>query len=114
VSAERTPSGGQESSRGAAGWRDIPPAGLILDAGNAVRYETGDWRTFRPIWDEEKCIHCLTCWVYCPDAAIIVKDGKMVGIDYDHCKGCGICANHCPSKVHALQMVNESEAASSR
>ena len=57
----------------------------------------------RPVWNKEKCIHCLTCWIYCPDAAIVVKDGKMTGINYDYCKGCGICANVCPTKTHAIE-----------
>ena len=58
-------------------------------------------------WNAEKCIHCLTCWIYCPDAAIMVKDGKMTGINYDYCKGCGICANVCPPKTHAIDMEKE-------
>jgi len=74
----------------AKGWRDVPIGGLILDPGSAYKYETGDWRTFRPVWSSEKCIHCLRCWVYCPDSAVKVKDGKVIGIDYSHCKGCGI------------------------
>jgi len=40
----------------------------------------------------------------------MVKDGKMVGIDYEHCKGCGICANECPPKASAIKMVLETEA----
>ena len=92
------------------GWKAIPRGGLILEAGNAVNYETGSWRTMRPIRDEEKCIHCLRCWIYCPDSAILVEDGKVVGIDLDHCKGCGICAHECPSKVQAITMVLETEA----
>jgi Pyruvate/2-oxoacid:ferredoxin oxidoreductase delta subunit len=28
-----------------------------------------------------------------------------VEIDYDYCKGCGICANECPAK--AIAMVEE-------
>ena len=92
------------------GWREIPIGGLITEPGNASGYETGTWRTFKPMWDEEKCIHCLLCWLYCPDSAVLVKDGKVLGIDYDHCKGCGICAKECPKKVQAIQMVLEQEA----
>ncbi len=88
-------------------WKEIPPAGLILEAGNAEKYKTGGWRTYRPVWDEKKCINCLICWVNCPDSAILVKDGKVTGIDYDHCKGCGICAKECPSKIQAIKMVKE-------
>ncbi len=91
------------------GWKEIPIGGLILDAGNAEDYRTGSWRTYRPVWDEEKCIHCLFCWIYCPDSAIIVEEGKMKGIDLEHCKGCGICAQECPPKVKAIEMALEGE-----
>ena len=91
------------------GWTKLPRAGAIMAAGNSVKNETGSWRTFRPVWDPEKCIHCLTCWILCPDAAIIVADGKVTSIDYDHCKGCGICANECPPKVQAFTMQRESD-----
>jgi len=93
-------------------WREEPTAGIILRAGNSVEYKTGSWRTYRPIWDAQACINCFTCFIFCPDSAIMVKDGKVVGIDYDHCKGCGICANECPPKASAIKMVLESEARS--
>jgi len=91
-------------------WKTIPPGGIIPEAGNSVEYNTGSWRTYRPVWDSEKCIHCLTCWILCPDSAIQAQGGKVTGIDYDHCKGCGICAHECPDKVKAITMVLESEA----
>ncbi len=89
------------------GWKNIPIGGKILDAGNAVDYKTGGWRTYKPIRDESKCSNCLLCWIYCPDSAIIVKDGKVTGIDYEHCKGCGICAKECPPKCKAIKMIKE-------
>ena len=89
------------------GWRDMPLGGVIPKAGSATEYETGDWRSIRPLHSKERCINCLLCWVYCPDAAIRLQDGKVEGIDYEHCKGCGICAKECPQKVHAIEMVPE-------
>ncbi|MDY6917897.1 MAG: 4Fe-4S binding protein [Chloroflexota bacterium] len=86
-------------------WKEIPPGGLIEDAGNSEQYETGSWRSHRPVIDMGRCTHCMICWVYCPDSSIIVRDGKLAGVDLDHCKGCGICARECPRK--AITMVEE-------
>ncbi len=88
------------------GWKDLP-IGLVLGAGTSQEFETGDWRSDKPVWDQGKCTHCMICWIYCPDSAIIVKDGKVQGIDYRYCKGCGICAEECPPKVKAIAMVRE-------
>ncbi|HDO20941.1 MAG: 4Fe-4S binding protein [archaeon GB-1867-097] len=68
---------------------------------------TGIWRSFKPIIDQEKCKHCLMCWLYCPEGAIerIGEDKLTVKINYDYCKGCGICADICPFK--AITMVRE-------
>ncbi len=90
------------------GYKEIPIGGLIIDAGNAIEYETGEWRTYRPQVDQTKCIHCLQCWLFCPDMSIIAEDEKMVGYDYRHCKGCGICARICP--VKAIRMILDSDA----
>lgn len=106
----REDTAGGMPAREGGGWREISRAGLIAAPGNAVRYETGDWRTLRPLFHPDRCIQCLLCWVYCPDAAIEVKDGLVVGVDYKHCKGCGICATECPDKAHALEMAREDEA----
>ncbi len=89
------------------GWKELPRGGLILDAGNAHEYQTGGWRINRPEWIEENCIHCLFCWVYCPDSSIETREGKMTGINYEHCKGCGICAEVCPAKKTAIEMKPE-------
>ncbi len=91
------------------GWKDIPIGGVIVEPGNSDTYETGSWRTYKPVHDKEKCTNCLRCWMLCPDSAIIVEDGKVTGIDYKHCKGCGICASECPDKIKAIEMVQEGE-----
>jgi 2-oxoacid:acceptor oxidoreductase delta subunit (pyruvate/2-ketoisovalerate family) len=90
------------------GSKQLPIGGLILDAGNAIEYKTGGWRTYRPVVDRDVCTNCLQCWLFCPDMCINVEEGKMVGYDYEHCKGCGICAAVCP--VKAIKMVLETES----
>jgi pyruvate ferredoxin oxidoreductase delta subunit len=93
-------------------WRDVPPAGNILETGTSAEYETGTWRSQRPIWYEDRCIQCSQCWQFCPDMAIMLDDeGKVCGVDLRFCKGCGLCASVCPEKAHAIEMVIESEAA---
>ncbi|HIE09184.1 MAG TPA: 4Fe-4S dicluster domain-containing protein [Armatimonadetes bacterium] len=90
-----------------AKWHELPRGGIIDRPGTALVYKTGGWRTFKPVWHEEKCRQCLICWINCPDGTILVdpEPQKMIGIDYDYCKGCGICAKVCPAD--ALEMVKE-------
>ncbi|MFQ6082349.1 MAG: 4Fe-4S binding protein [Candidatus Aminicenantia bacterium] len=89
-------------------WRELTIGIINLKAGNSLENLTGSWRSGRkPLFKPEHCIHCLFCWVYCPDSAIIVNEGKMKGINYDYCKGCGICAVECPTKIKAIEMVKE-------
>jgi pyruvate ferredoxin oxidoreductase delta subunit len=69
--------------------------------------KTGNWRVFRPVLDKSKCVKCLQCWMFCPEAAIIRNKDDTISIDYEYCKGCGICANVC--KVKAITMEREAE-----
>ena len=80
----------------------------IPESGTADQYETGGWRSERPVRDREKCNDCMICYFACPDSSIRVENGKMVDIDLKHCKGCGLCAAVCPRD--AIEMVNEIEA----
>jgi pyruvate ferredoxin oxidoreductase delta subunit len=88
-------------------WEQMPIGGMITEQKSALKNKTGSWRSFRPILDKDKCIHCMQCVFYCPENCIRVSsDGKKRGdTDLDYCKGCGICANVCP--VNAITMVEE-------
>ena len=90
------------------GWKELPE-GDVLEGGTAAKFNVSGWRSERPVWTEKNCIQCLICWIVCPDSSITTKDGKMTGIDYDHCKGCGICDCECPTKPdkRAINMVPE-------
>ncbi len=67
--------------------------------------KTGSWRDFRPEVDSAKCVKCLRCWISCPDACIYRAEDDSISINYDFCKGCGVCANECPTK--AITMTRE-------
>jgi pyruvate ferredoxin oxidoreductase delta subunit len=74
---------------------------------NSYVASVSDWRIIKPVYNKDYCIDCQFCWVYCPDVSIISKDKKMVGIDYDHCKGCGVCVEVCPTNPKSLLMFPE-------
>ncbi len=74
--------------------------------------KTGSWRVQRPVIDLEKCTParrgteaCFICWLYCPDC--VISRTVPPTIDYEYCKGCGICAEECPTK--AISMIDEAE-----
>ena len=81
------------------------PRGMVAPAGTAANYYTGAWRQDRPLWDGLACTNCMLCWVSCADSAIIMEDQKVRGVNYTHCKGCGICPLEC--RFDALKMVPE-------
>ena len=55
------------------------------------------------------CIMCDNCLNFCPDVAISRKNGSgpvsypFYEINYDYCKGCGICAEECPRDAISLE-----------
>jgi NADPH-dependent glutamate synthase beta subunit-like oxidoreductase len=53
------------------------------------------------------CFSCDNCYGVCPDNAVIKlgAPGEPYAIDYDFCKGCGICAVECP--CGAIEMLPE-------
>jgi pyruvate ferredoxin oxidoreductase delta subunit len=82
------------------------PEGPYAIAGVLVETNAG-WRSVRPIIADDKCVQCDKCWLICPDGAID-RIEKSYTVDYDFCKGCGLCACECPTK--AIRMIGEGEA----
>jgi len=74
---------------------------------NSFTASVADWRIEKPVFNKDYCIDCQFCWIYCPDISIISRDKKMIGIDMDHCKGCGICVEVCPTNPKSLLMFAE-------
>ena len=74
---------------------------------NSYKASVADWRLIKPVFNKDYCIDCQFCWIYCPDVSIISRDKKMIGIDMDHCKGCGICVEVCPTNPKSLLMFPE-------
>lgn len=97
-------------------WTELPfePAHVsapdIFAPATSVQVRTGLWRTMRPVIDYQLCRRCAwVCSTLCPDSAIRVRTDGAPEIDYDHCKGCLVCAAVCPP--HAIQAVPEHLAA---
>lgn len=74
--------------------------------------KTGSWRVECPVIDTSRCLpakkgkpSCFFCWLYCPDGVISRTIPPV--IDYQYCKGCGICAEECPAD--AISMKDESD-----
>jgi 2-oxoacid:acceptor oxidoreductase delta subunit (pyruvate/2-ketoisovalerate family) len=53
------------------------------------------------------CFSCDNCYGVCPDNAVIKlgEPGERYAIDYDFCKGCGLCVAECP--CGAIEMIPE-------
>ena len=85
-----------------------------FEAGHLVSKNAG-WRSVRPVLDEAACTRCLLCYMQCPDGTIYkvadedARGGIRLAVDYDFCKGCGVCAKAC--RCGAISMVPEHEEA---
>lgn len=70
---------------------------------------TGNWRSKRPVLVaaaacsavKQGAVTCQLCWVYCPDGCVTRGIGPEFDLDY--CKGCGICAEICPTSAIEMQ-----------
>jgi 2-oxoacid:acceptor oxidoreductase delta subunit (pyruvate/2-ketoisovalerate family) len=88
------------------GWKELPLAAVLQKS--SINFMTGDWKTYMPVRDLEKCTTCLTCVMLCPEGAINWRPEKgKIEFDLSFCKGCGICANECPTKAISMKIPEE-------
>ncbi|MCP4689989.1 MAG: 4Fe-4S dicluster domain-containing protein, partial [Desulfobacterales bacterium] len=94
------------------------PAARVEPRDPATRKQT--FREYRRAFTEEealveagrcmhcgRCTECDNCLIFCPDMSVLPHDDGRFGytIDYDYCKGCGICHTECPRD--AITMIDE-------
>ncbi len=77
----------------------------LATPGEGVSGKTGLWKWVKPVIDVSKCVRCFLCEIYCPDNTIVVDPEKGPSINYEYCKGCGVCAAVCSKG--AIKMVKE-------
>ena len=107
--------------------------------GGLAKREQKDIADFLPCYDPAKCLSCNQCSFVCPHGVIrpyllneeeeakapgSVKKDLMdanikeqvlkftIGVNYDQCTGCGLCAENCPGKggEKAITMVEKEKA----
>lgn len=87
----------------------------------ATACETGEpaaqppnWRaTRKPHFEKAFCVSCGSCFITCLNDAIVRAECnpqvpgtiERLGINYDRCRGCGLCAATCPGDSHGRKAV---------
>jgi len=94
-------------SEGELTWKDLNIGLIVTEPGNASQYQTGYWRSQRPTYDFDRCIKCGICQLFCPEGCVEQNAEGYFEADLFYCKGCGICARECWTKV--ITMVDEEE-----
>ena len=88
-------------------WKDVGTGAIVAEAGSASQYQTGTWRSQKPIYDFGRCIKCALCQIFCPEGCVEQNAEGYFEANMFYCKGCGICARECWTKV--ITMVEEEE-----
>lgn len=88
-------------------WKNLEIGAIVVEPGSASQYETGGWRSRRPVFDFSKCNKCGLCYIFCPDMCIEQDEEGYYRANLFYCKGCGICATECPKDV--IMMEEEKE-----
>jgi pyruvate ferredoxin oxidoreductase delta subunit len=91
------------------GWTEMRE-GLVIPAvpvgANNELFKKYTTRTARPLVQFDACVKCQICYVVCPDECFIPTPAGHYDINYEHCCGCGICAESCPVQG-CIEMVDE-------
>ena len=88
-------------------WKDFVYGFVVSEPGSTASYETGGWRSQRPVRENTKCIKCGLCYLFCPEGCIQQNADGYFEANLFYCKGCGICAQECWTQ--AITMVEEEE-----
>ncbi|MFC1958755.1 4Fe-4S binding protein [Chloroflexota bacterium] len=86
-------------------WKDLEVGSIVVEPGSADQYQTGGWRSQKPVHDNTECNKCGLCYIYCPEGCIEQQEDGYFEADLFYCKGCGICAEECPRDV--ITMIEE-------
>ncbi len=98
-------------------FKKVPPVQPVRETAavrkNSFNAITGTYSMEDALAEAARCMHCGrctgcdNCLIFCPDMSVLRRDDHRFGyrVDYDYCKGCGICYTECPR--HALTMVDE-------
>lgn len=90
------------------GYRTAPFGGILPVSGNTIHKQMGTSRQgFLPVLNKELCANCAVCDLVCPDYCLVWEPtgqtingypaSRLVGIDYQFCKGCMHCVQECPT-----------------
>ena len=90
-------------------WTELAVGTAITEPGSARQYQSGTWRSQRPVWNHTECIRCGVCVIFCPEGCVHfdIDEEGFPGADLDYCKGCAICAQECVTAC--IRMENEEE-----
>ncbi len=89
----------------AFGYLDAPAGAVIREPGNSIHRDLSISREgFLPAYDPGTCTHCGICDIVCPDLCFVWSSEpggepavRLLGIDYQYCKGCLKCVDACPT-----------------
>lgn len=88
------------------GFTTQPEGGIVMAPGSTFWNDLSMSRVgWMPVLEADKCVHCGTCDLVCPDLCLVWGDGEpgdtyerlLKGVDYRYCKGCLRCVESCPT-----------------
>ncbi len=108
VSPEAPSAGSRAAAGPVVGYRTAPAGGILPTPGNTIAKNMGISRQgFLPVFHRDLCADCGICDLVCPDFCLVWEPTgrsingypgvRLIGIDYQYCKGCLHCVQECPT-----------------